>query len=260
MAPAATSVTPLFVAMTFPARMLPEVVVVALIAPPVADTLVNVKSPLLALNVMFPLTVVAEATSNPPAVSATLIEPAPETEAVKPPVVALPFISTAPESPIPEAAVRLIASAWMSAAESADTSSISPADVNVAEFPNAVALATIMLPLVNVDAIKLPPVATTFVKVKAPLVADNVIAPFAVVADVTVSPAAVSATLMTPAPETAAVSVDALISNAALAVPIPEPAFIETVPPETSGVPSIAPARVTVVPADKVTLPLVVAT
>lgn len=139
---------------------------------------------------------------------------------------------------------------------------MSAADVNNTEFPKAVALATKMLPLVTVEAVRLPPVATTLVSVKLPLVAPIVMAPLAVVTEVAVSPPAVSMTLIRPAPETEAVSPEvALISSASLDVPIPLAADRVRVAPETSAPTSVEAASViaptdvklTVVPA--VTLP-----
>jgi hypothetical protein len=68
--------------------MLPEIVVLALMAPPVAETLVSVKFPLAAVNVILPAKVVADVTKRPPVVSAILMTPDAPASAVNPPVVA----------------------------------------------------------------------------------------------------------------------------------------------------------------------------
>jgi hypothetical protein len=125
--------------------------------------------------------------------------------------------------------------------------------LNVAVFPEAVALPINILPLVTVEAVKLPPVAATLANVRFPLDADSVIAPLKVVAEVTVSPPAVSETLIAPGPVTFNVALVAAVLTL-----IPVPAVIDTVVPDTSAL--LSTVAVTDVQADKLTLPLVDAT
>ncbi len=74
---------------------------------------------------------------------------------------------------------------------------------------------------------ELPP-AVTSLKSNVPPAADKVIAPLVVLAAVTVSPPAVSATLIVP------VVPDTLPEVAAVLSAICEPAVIDTAPPDTS--------------------------
>jgi hypothetical protein len=105
-----------------------------------------------------------------------------------------------------------------------------------------------MLPEPVVVALTEPLPAVTLVKSKLPPAAASVMLPLLVVAEVTVSPPAVSETSMAPVPVTFNVALVAAVLTL-----IPVPLEIDTVVPDTSAV--LSTVAVTVVPADRLTLP-----